>query len=230
MLGTILADEFRFLTFRPMSGAVREHGRAYLVFGLACAWLAGIGRYWDSPRADWWQTAGLGSVLYTFVLASFLWAIVRPLRPENGSFANVLLFVSLTAPPALLYAVPVERFLTLEEARDANAWFLGVVALWRVALWARFLRTVLRLPGFDTAIATVLPIFVVVIALAFLNLEHVVFRIMGGIRPEEEGPDDDAYAVVVLLSWLSWIAGPVAGLAYLLRAGVRGGFDPAPRK
>jgi hypothetical protein len=223
MLRTLLADEFRFLTFRPVSGAVRDHRTAYLAFGLACAWLAGVGRYWDNPRADWWQHAGLGSVTYVFVLSGLLWALVQPLRPENGSFANVLCFVSLTAPPAMLYAVPVERFLSLEEAREANVWFLAVVAAWRVALWAFFLRRTLRLGRLDAAIATLLPLCVVVIALSLLNLEHVVFRLMGGLRPGEEGPDDDAYGVVVLLSWLAWLVGPIAGFAFLLRAAGMGG-------
>jgi hypothetical protein len=76
---------------------------------------------------------------------------------------------------------------------------------------------VLRLPGFDTAIVTVLPICVVIFALAMLNLEHVVFNIMGGLRPEEEGPDDTAYAVVVLLSMLTLLLGPLAGIFYALR-------------
>ena len=59
MLRTILADELRFLTFRPMGAAVRDHRRAYVAFGLVCAWAAGVGRYWDNPRAEWWQAAGL---------------------------------------------------------------------------------------------------------------------------------------------------------------------------
>jgi|GEM_PF-4987218 len=46
-----------------------------------------------------------------------------------------LAFVTLTAPPALLYAIPVERFMTPSAASVTNAWFLAVVAAWRVGLW-----------------------------------------------------------------------------------------------
>ena len=41
---------------------LKRLGNHYLFLGVVTAWLIGIGRYWDNPRADWWQYAGLGSV------------------------------------------------------------------------------------------------------------------------------------------------------------------------
>jgi hypothetical protein len=38
-------------------------GRLYLAIGLVAACLAGIGRYWDNPRAHLWQHLGMGSVI-----------------------------------------------------------------------------------------------------------------------------------------------------------------------
>ena len=38
-------------------------------------------------------------------LALIIWALLAPLRPRNWSYRNVLLFITLTAPPAVLYAV-----------------------------------------------------------------------------------------------------------------------------
>jgi hypothetical protein len=134
---TILTDEARLLTFRRPSEAIQHEWKAFLTFGLLFTWLAGVGRYWDNPRADLWQHLGLGSLVYVFVLALVLWTIVAPLRPKNWSYRNVLLFISLTAPPAVLYAVPVELFLSPDAARATNAWFLAVVAIWRVALLLR---------------------------------------------------------------------------------------------
>ena len=119
---------------------IKAHWPAYLAWGLFTAWLAGIGRYWDHPSAGWWQYAGLGSVAYVFVLAFFLWVVVAPLRPRNWSFVGVLIFVTLTSLPALLYAIPVEKFMALEHAQAANVIFLAVVASWRVALLIVFLR------------------------------------------------------------------------------------------
>lgn len=214
MIGHLLRDEWRFLTFRRMSPAVREHARAYLAFGLVFTWLAGIGRYWDNPRAFWWQHLGLGSLAYVFALALIVWLLIAPLKPRHWSYRNVLLFVTLTAPPAVLYAIPVERFLAVEDAVRANVWFLAVVATWRVALYAVFLRRTGGLSGPATVVGTLLPLTIIVVALTALNLEHVVFNLMGGLRPEDTSANDGAYFVVLVLSVLSVTIAPVVLLAY----------------
>jgi len=216
MIKTLLQDEWRFLTFRPMSQAIRTHWQAYLVFGLLFTWLAGIGRYWDNPRAELWQYLGLGSVAYVFVLALFVWGLLAPLRPKNWSYRNVLLFLTLTAPPAVLYAIPVERFLTLDNARAANAWFLGLVAAWRVALLVVFLKRTAALSAGATAVATLLPITAIVFALTLLNLEHVVFNLMGGFRDQDASGNDTAYFVVLNIAMFAFLAAPVLAIIYLV--------------
>jgi hypothetical protein len=213
---TVLADELRFLTFRRMSPAVHSHWKIYLAFGLVFTWLAGVGRYWDNPRAHWWQHAGLGSVIYVFVLAFVIWILVAPLRPQNWSYRNVLVFLTLTAPPALLYAIPVERFMPLSDARAANVWFLAVVAAWRVALYAQFLRRAAHLKIGGVIVATLLPLVITVAALTALNLEHVVFQIMGGMNPEDQTSNDGAYIFVIALSLFSMYLAPVLIVAYLV--------------
>ncbi len=120
MIKTLLLNEWRFLTFRPVSSAVPAHWRALLIFGLLFTWLAGIGRYWDNPRAHVWQYLGLGSVAYVFVLALIIWLLLAPLRPKNWSYRNVLLFITLTAPPAILYAIPVRDAKTVEKLRNSR--------------------------------------------------------------------------------------------------------------
>ncbi|MES1242625.1 MAG: hypothetical protein ABUT39_13505 [Acidobacteriota bacterium] len=216
MIKTLLADELRLLTFRPVSSSVHTRWKAYLAFGLLATWLAGIGRYWDNPRAEIWQTLGLGSVAYVFVLAAILWLMLAPLRPRNWTYRNVLLFVTLTAPPAFLYAIPVEMFLSADGARTANAWLLAVVASWRVALFAVFLHRTGGLNPLATGVATLLPLAVIVVALALLNLEHVVFNLMGGIRPEQRSAQDAAYEVVFTLALLSYSLAPFLLLAYVV--------------
>jgi hypothetical protein len=214
MIKTLLIEEFRLLTFRPVTSAVHTHARAFLIFGLFFTWLAGVGRYWDNPKAHLWQHLGLGSVAYVFVLALIIWALLAPLRPQNWSYRNVLLFITLTAPPAVLYAIPVERFMSLAAARSANAWFLAVVAAWRVALFVVFLQRVARLAPGAVLVATMLPLAIIVMALTALNLEHVVFQIMGGLNTPP-GPNDSAYGVVVMLSVLSFLLSPFLIVAYL---------------
>lgn len=198
-----------------MGPGVRSHADAYLGFGLAMTWLAGIGRYWDNPRAELWQHAGLGSVAYVFSLALVLWLLILPLRPRRWAYRNVLLFVCLTSPPALLYAIPVERFMSGEAALAANAWFLGIVASWRVALLLVFLKRDAGLRAWEAVVACLLPLALIVVSLALLNLEHVVFNLMSGIRAEDQSANDAAYGVVVLLSLFSFVASPILAIAYL---------------
>jgi hypothetical protein len=216
MIKTILADEFRFLTFRRISPAIHTHWRAYLAFGLFFTWLAGVGRYWDNPRAELWQHLGLGSVAYVFVLALIIWLLLAPMRPKNWSYRNVLIFITLTAPPAVLYAIPVERIVSPDAARAANAWFLAIVAAWRVGLYTVFLRRVGALSAFAVVVATLLPLVIIVVGLAVLNLEHVVFDLMGGMREDSRSPNDVAYMVVVALSVFSVYASPFLVLGYMV--------------
>lgn len=210
----VLRDTWRFLTFRQPSAAISTHWHHFLAFGLLCTWLVGIGRYWDNSKAHLVQYLGLGSVVYVFCLALLLWLLIWPLRPQRWSFRNVLVFVSLTSPPAILYAIPVERFMALEAAQSTNAWFLAIVAAWRVALLVTFLVRVARLDVLSVIVATLLPLTLIVVTLSLLNLEHVVFSIMAGIAPEHRSPHDVSYTVVVVLSFFSLFAAPLLLVSY----------------
>lgn len=180
-----------------------------MAFGIGFTWLCGIGRYWDNPKADLWQYLGLGSIVYIFILALILWLVILPLKPNNWSYKNVLLFVSLTAPPAILYAIPVERFMTLESAQLSNVWFLAVVALWRIALLFKYLKSAAGLSGLCVLVATLLPITLIVAVLAGLNLEHVVFKVMAGLEEHEKSANDGAYMVLIVITYFSVMASPV---------------------
>lgn len=208
----MFADQFRVLTFRAPSSAVSEHPRAYLVFGLITAWAAGIGRYWDNPRASAAQHYGVGSVVYVPILAWLLWFVAAPLAARKLTYFRTLVFVSLTSLPAVLYAIPVEQFLAPGAARAANAWFLGVVAAWRVALLVAFLRAAAGIRGFGLWVAVLYPLVFVVAVLALLNLERAAFDIMSGIR--NTTAQDRAYEVVlVLTSGACWLFLPLT-IAY----------------
>ena len=62
----------RLLTFRLTQKEFLELGGMHLVFGLVCAWLVGMGWYWDDPGAHLLQRLGVGSVIYVFALSLFL--------------------------------------------------------------------------------------------------------------------------------------------------------------
>ncbi|MEM7316211.1 MAG: hypothetical protein AAF497_24015 [Planctomycetota bacterium] len=231
ILREILTTELKFLAFQRIKPDFRRYGNHYLAFGLVSTWLAGVGRYWDNPRAELWQYAGLGSLAYVLVLSLVLYLLLKPLSPENWHYKSILIFVGMTSPPAILYAIPVERFLTIETAQMANVWFLAIVAIWRVALLFLYLRRSAKLSGLTVVVAALLPLVIIVSLLALLNLEHVVFNIMAGLGQGEGSSNDAAYGVLVLITTLSLLASPVLLTCYLVIAyqkwkSVRSRSDP----
>ena len=194
----------RLLTFRLTAEEFARLDRRHLLCGLLCTWVVGVGRWWDDAGARALQHAGAGSVVYVFALALLLWLVVLPLKPHGWTYRHVLTFVSLTAPPALLYAIPVEKLVSLTTARTLNVWFLATVALWRVALLFNYLKRHARLRPFAILTASLLPVTAIIVALTMLNLERAVFDVMGGLR-EQGTANDNAYAVLLLLSLLSML-------------------------
>lgn len=210
----VLRTQFRFLFFRPIRPDLSTNGIDYVVYLLLATWAVGVGRYWDHPSALPWQYMGLGSVAYVFVLSTFLYLIIWPLRPARWDWLNVFVFVGLTSLPGILYAIPVERFVDLDTAQGLNATFLGIVALWRVALYIYFLKSYAKLGELGTIVAILLPITVILFVLSVLNLEHVVFNIMAGIREEDRSPNDMAYGIVVLSTLFAFYGAPLTLLVY----------------
>jgi hypothetical protein len=64
-------------------------------------------------------------------------------------------------------------------------------------------------------VATGLPLALIVVTLTMLNLEHVVFRLMAGMGPDERSANDGAYFVVMVLGFLSTFAAPTLLAVYL---------------
>jgi hypothetical protein len=196
-----IATAIRVVTFRATGDELRGLDRRHLVLGLLLTWLVGMGRWWEDAQAGLLQHLGIGSLVYVVALSGFLWLIIRPLALRTG-YLNTLTYVTLTAPPAILYALPVRSWLDLAVAQQVRMWFLAIVATWRVALWVRYLIVSVQLPRFTAFIATLFPLTLIVVTLFALNLERVVFNLMGG-RPENATVNDAAYGVLFFLSLLS---------------------------
>jgi hypothetical protein len=187
-----------------------------LVWGLLVTWLVGMGRYWDHPSAKTLQYLGVGSLIYVLALTTFLFLLLWPLKIERLSFFRLLTCISLCSLPAALYAIPVEQFMAMEQARAANFWFLAIVAAWRVALIFRIFAR-----GFDMDLDKSVPVIalsmtLIVVALNILNLEQAVFDFMGGGRRQATS-SDSAYQFVIMLSWLSFLICPIALIAYAVQ-------------
>lgn len=194
---------FNLLFFRINKQELISLQVKHLVAGLVGTWLAGMGRYWDDPGAKLLQKLGFGSLIYIFLLAALIWAIVKPYRIKDWSYFRVLTFISLTSFPAILYAIPVERFYSIAIANTVNVWFLAIVASWRLALLYFFLRRMTGLEVWEILTITLLPICAIISTLTVLNLHRVVFNIMGGIR--NPSPHDGAYAILIMLTVVSMI-------------------------
>jgi len=209
-MAALFATAFRILTFRATSDELRAMDLRHLVLGLLFTWMVGIGRWWEDPRAGLLQHLGIGSFIYVFALALFLWITLWPMVPPQWSCFNVLTFVTLTSPPGILYAIPVRHSLDLQTGQAVRLGFLAVVAGWRVLLLAFYLGRGAGLSGFKRIVATLFPLTLLVVTLTATNLEKVVFSFMGGIEPEQRSVNDDAYGVLFLLAVLSfWLFLPL---------------------
>ena len=171
-----------------------------------------MGRYWDDNGATLLQHLGFGSVIYIFILAGFIWLILKPFFISNWNYFIVLTFISLTSFPAILYAIPVERFFSVQVANTMNVWFLGIVAVWRLGLLYYFLKHFTKLGPLDILTVTLMPICLIISVLTMLNLHKVVFNIMTGIR--NPSPHDSSYLVLMYLTGLSAILTPILLIAY----------------
>jgi len=200
------AAALKIPTFRASREELHALDRRHLAVGLLLTWLVGIGRWWEDPRAGLIQHLGLGSVIYVFALALFLWLVLWPLCPPHWSYFNVLTFVSLTSLPGILYALPVRHGLELQTAQTVRLWMLAIVAGWRVLLLVWYLGRGAGLAGFPRLIGAIFPLVIIIFALMALNLEKVVFSIMGDLGPEKRSVNDSAYAVLFLITVICFYA------------------------
>ncbi len=210
---SVLTATLRLLTFCLSREDFGRLGKKHLAFGFFCTWLVGIGRFWDHPNAKLFQYLGLGSVIYVIVFSAFLWLFVKPLRPARLPFLNLLTFVTLVSPPALLYAIPVERWYPIETASNINKWFLLIVAAWRVALLFFYLIRYAGLGG-EVFIAILWPLSLIIVILTTLKVENAAFRLMAGLDRAPTA-EDGAEDVLLLLTAISQLLFIPLGLIYM---------------
>lgn len=222
----VFTTELKFLAFRAVRPDMKRLRWHFLALGMVSSWLAGVGRYWDTPEAQWWQYAGLGSVVYTLFMAALLFALILPMQPRHWSYLNVLTFVGMTAPPAVLYAIPVERFVAPQTASQVNLAFLLVMSVWRVALLWRYLRGSAALSFLAAFFALSLPLALILALLGYFQFTAIVMEGMMGSRGGAHAPNLAGRAVVGL-GFGALFALPFLFLGYLILAARR---DEAAQK
>ncbi len=175
----------------------------HFMTGLIGTWVVGMGRYWDDPGAGLLQHLGLGSVIYIFVLAGFIWLLLLPFKLQKWNYFTVVTFIALTSFPAIFYAIPVELFVSTELANSINVGFLAIVAAWRLGLLYYFIKHFTGLSRGNIFTVTLMPICLIISTLTVLNLHRVVFNLMGGVR--NPTPHDSSYVVLMILTGASLI-------------------------
>lgn len=198
---TTLDTIIKLLSFNLSREEMLQFNKKHFIAGLVGTWIVGMGRYWDDPKATLLQHLGLGSVIYIFTLAAFIWLIIKPFKVKDWNYFTVLTFISLTSFPAIFYAIPVERFFPVGIANTMNVWFLAIVAAWRLGLLYHFLKRFTKLSPGNILTVTLMPICLIISTLTVLNLHRVVFEVMGGIR--NPSPHDSSYLILMLLTGIS---------------------------
>jgi hypothetical protein len=196
-----LQKTLRLLTFRLTREEMLSFDRNDLIFGMLCTWVVGMGRYWDDPSAKLLQHLGAGSVGYVLAMSAMIWLVMWPLKPSGLSYFRTLCFVSMTSLPALFYAIPVERFFSMDTSIMFNAYFLLAVATWRVALLITFMKRFLQTGIWYALAVAFFPITLIISALSYVGSQHVVMQAMGGFRGMT-GPFDITVWWISLLSML----------------------------
>lgn len=209
-----LQDFARFAFFRPLKGDPAKHWRTYLAVGAGLTWVVGFGRYWDDENASLLLRSGTTSLLYTIVLSGFIWLSVLGLKPDRWSYRNVLLMVTMTALPGLIYAIPIEVFMDLQSAGTTNMVFLATVAAWRMALYYAFLKRVSKLPYHPLIVAWLLPPSIIVAALGVYGALYAISAGMGGVRGDVD-PNLASMEAIALVGVASWLCLPILVPAYV---------------
>lgn len=119
--------------------------RSAVYIGLLFVLAAGLAREYDGEdlRSEPWHLP-LGASLATsallyLLLQALLWIRGGQADGRRLRYRELLSLYWMTAPLALLYGIPFERFLSAADATRANLALLGIVSLWRVLLMSRAL-------------------------------------------------------------------------------------------
>lgn len=204
----------RTLTFRLRRSDIERFDWRCLLLGMLLVWLVGAGRSWDALEAGLFDRLGLASLIYAPCLAGLLWAVARPIASRPPNYFQTLTFVAMTAPPAIVYAIPFQLWTATERAVELNAWALAFVAAYRVAMLVVFYRRATELSWLATGVLTVVPLNLIAVVLALLRVPAVVARSMAGIRDEPTAAEQ-MDAIIAGIGILSFFAIPVVLLVYL---------------
>lgn len=194
-----------------------SRSRQALWLGFALVVLAGLFREYDQEDLlhEPWHlaipfAASLGLAGLLLIVLKAIPAVRSCSLPLADEFRRLLTCVWMTAPLAVIYAVPVERMLSAVEATQANLWFLGIVSLWRVILFTRIVSVMYATP-FASALFPILLLADSLMIWLMSIIPLPLLQIMGGIQLTESELILNAVRLNLLffgvVTWLIWLAG-----------------------
>lgn len=162
-----------------------------LVVGFLFVIAAGFARYYDSAYlvSEWTvMLRGIGISVFNslslFVVASLFATRGVEWKGFLTRYVDFLGLFWMTAPMAVLYAIPYERFLSPLDAVHANAWTLAFVSFWRVVLITRILSILLGVSW----IAMLFPVLLfsdAAVLAASMMMPRPIVDLMGGFQLTE---------------------------------------------
>lgn len=186
--GLTVGQLIRFLTGDRSAITVAARDRSSLWIGLIFVFVAGLAREYDGAdlrREPWHLIIPLGASL---LISMPIFLLVRRWRDSDHTWIpfwqDYRCFLSLfwlTAPLALLYAIPYERMMPPDTAMLANLWTLAAVAVWRVVLISRISSVVFG-RTFRASFFLVMLIVDLFALGAMSQFAGPTLQIMGGIR------------------------------------------------
>ncbi len=196
-----------------------------LLVGALLVILGGISRNYDHldliHNPEWIVGPYIASAITSMVVFACLypylglWKVTKtnaPGRIPGASYLSFLTIYWMTAPCALLYAIPVESFTDLVTATKWNVTFLALVSIWRVALMTRALN-VLTGAGLFTSFTAILFPASVMMCIGSLFKSLSLVGIMGGVKlPPHTEVLQKASSFTMLVSF--WLA--VASLCVIM--------------
>jgi|GEM_PF-1180886 len=189
--------------------------------------VGGLARHYDGAdllHQPWFLLRPLAASL---VVSASIFLVVHlvawfKLRGEPGRPSLVRAYQSflglfwMTAPMALIYAVPYERFLSEEGALGANIASLALVSVWRVTLMARVISVMYGF-GFLGALMLVMIVADTAAIVALMNAPLPTVDLMGGLQRtrSEAIIATTAFNVGIgaVLSLAIWVMGVLVTLA-----------------
>ena len=178
--------------------------------------LTGIARNYDQNHISESLLWLFGPLIFSFFSGSFLYAVLirgfarRHIEEHtHNQWESFMAVFWMTAPIAWLYAIPVERFLDLYQAAQANLTLLGIVSVWRVLLMGRAMSVLLEVPFLRALgwvlIAASLEIIVVVFIGAFTSGAFGQ-RILASMMGMRNAPEENLLSSVLGNVWIAaWI-------------------------